>query len=90
MACNFCKFDLYIKNVQYAKPLLAPMTKAEELRQQLLDLTGEVYLQIPIEYCAMCGEKIPRTPKERGGEMCADNIIMLKYCPNTISRLIRA
>ena len=42
------------------------MTKAEELRQQLLDLTGEVYLQIPNEYCAMCGEKIIRTPKERG------------------------
>jgi hypothetical protein len=31
-------------------------------------LTGEVYLQIPNEYCAMCGEKITRTPKERGGE----------------------
>ena len=68
MACNFCKSDLYIKTVQYSKPLLAPMTRAEELRQELLDLTGEVYLQIPNEYCAMCGEKITRTPKERGGE----------------------
>ena len=28
------------------KPLLAPLTRAEELRQELLDLTGEVYLQI--------------------------------------------
>ena len=64
MACNFCKADLYIKTVQYTKPLLAPLTRAEELRQKLLDLTGEVYLQIPNEYCAMCGEKITRTPKE--------------------------
>ena len=66
MACNFCKSDLYIKTVQYTRPLLAPLTKAEELRQELSDLTGEVYLQIPNEYCAMCGEKIIRTSKERG------------------------
>ena len=63
MACNFCKADLYIKTVQYTKPLLAPLTRAEELRQELLDLTGEVYLQIQNEYCAMCGEKIMRTQK---------------------------
>ena len=68
MACNFCKSALYIKTVQYTKPLLAPVTRAEQLRQELLDLTGEVYLQIPNEYCAMCGERITRTPKERGGE----------------------
>ena len=63
MACNFCKSDLYIKTVQYTRPLLAPMTRAEELRQELLDLTGEVYLQIQNEYCAMCDEKIMRTQK---------------------------
>ena len=67
MACNFCKADLYMKTVQYTKPLLAPLTRTEELRQELSDLTGEVYLQIPNEYCAMCGDKITRT-KERGGE----------------------
>lgn len=66
MACNFCKSDLYIKPVQYTKPLLAPLTIAEELRQKLLDLTGKVYLQIPNEYCAMCGEKITRTPQKEG------------------------
>lgn len=63
MACNFCKADLYIKTVQHTKPLLAPLTRAEELRQELLDLTGEVYLQIQNEYCAMCGEKIMRIQK---------------------------
>lgn len=66
MACNFCKAELYVKTIQYTKPLLAPLTKVDELRYQLQDLTGEVYLQIPNEYCAMCGEKITRT-KERGG-----------------------
>ena len=63
MACNFCKADLYIKTVQYTKPLLAPLTRTEELRQELLDLTGEVYLQIQNEYCPMCGEKITRIQK---------------------------
>ena len=63
MSCNFCKADLYVKTIQYSKPLLAPMTRTDELRQQLMDLTGEVYLQIPNEYCAMCGEKIIRTPQ---------------------------
>jgi hypothetical protein len=58
MACNFCKANLYIKTVQYTKPLLAPLTKADELRYQLQELTGEVYLQLPNEYCAMCGSKI--------------------------------
>ena len=63
MSCNFCKSNLYVKTVQYTKPLLVPLTRADELRQQLLDLTGEVYLLIPNEYCAMCGEKITRTPQ---------------------------
>ena len=68
MACNFCKEDLYIKTVQHTMSLLAPLTRAEELRQELLDLTGEVYLQIQNEYCPMCGEKITRIPKERGDQ----------------------
>ena len=65
MACKFCDTKLYIKTAQHTKPLLPPLTKVEELRQQLHDLTGEVYLQIPNEYCAMCGEKITHTLKER-------------------------
>ena len=65
MACNFCKADLYIKTVQHTKTLRAPLTRAEELRQELLDLRGEVCLQIQNEYCAMCGEKIMRTKKNK-------------------------
>lgn len=57
MACNFCNAEIYIKTIQYVKPILAPLTREEELRQQLLDLTGEVYLPLPNKFCPMCGEK---------------------------------
>lgn len=57
MACNYCKAEIYVKTIQYAKSLLAPLTRAEELRQQLQDLTGEVYLQLPNKFCPMCGER---------------------------------
>lgn len=57
MACNFCNAEIYIKTIQYTQPLLAPLTKADELRQRLQDLTGEVYLQLPNEFCPMCGER---------------------------------
>ena len=71
MACNYCKAKLYIKTMKYAKSALAPFTRVGELRQQLEDLTGEVYLQIPNEYCAMCGDKITLPPQkeEQNGRM---------------------
>ena len=67
MACNFCKVKLYFKTTQNTRPLLAPLTRAEEIRQELLDLTGEVYIQLNNEYCPMCGDKITCTPKNDGG-----------------------
>ena len=58
MACNFCKVPIYIKTVQYTAPLLAPMTEAEELRQRLTNITGEVYLPMINRYCPMCGRNL--------------------------------
>lgn len=58
MSCNFCNQTVYMKTVQNIKPALAPMTRVEELRQELLNLTGEVYIPLPNEYCPMCGEKV--------------------------------
>lgn len=58
MSCNFCNTDLYIKTVQYAAPLLMPLTREDALRQQLESLTGEVYLKVQNKYCPMCGAKI--------------------------------
>lgn len=54
--CDFCKKTFYVKTIQYAKPLLAPLTPEEELRHKLLELTGEVYIPLPNQYCPMCGE----------------------------------
>lgn len=53
--CNFCKKPIYIKAVQNTMPILAPMTRAEELRQELINLTGKVYLQLQNKYCPICG-----------------------------------
>ncbi len=57
MACSFCKVPIYIKTIQYSAPILAPMTREQELRDELLNLTGEVYLPLQNQYCPMCGEK---------------------------------
>lgn len=54
--CNMCKTKIYIKTVQCMKPLLAPLTPEQELRDKLLDMTGEVYLPVPVKYCPFCGE----------------------------------
>lgn len=56
--CNYCNAPIYIKTVQYTKPLLAPLTEVQALRDRLTDLTGEVYLKIPKKFCPVCGEKI--------------------------------
>lgn len=58
MGCPFCKVPIYVKTVQYSAPILAPMTEAEELRQRLTDLTGEVYLTVLNRYCPMCGKDL--------------------------------
>ena len=57
MGCSFCNSDIYIKTVQYAAPMLAPLTPADELRQKLQDLTGEYYLRVEHNFCPMCGER---------------------------------
>ena len=61
--CNYCKSPVYVKTIQYLAPVLAPMTRTEELRQQLYNLTGEVYLELPKQFCPMCGRKLPQPPK---------------------------
>ena len=61
--CNYCKVPVYVKTIQYTAPVLAPMTRVEEIRQQLYNLTGEVYLQLPKRFCPMCGRRLPQPPK---------------------------
>lgn len=56
--CYFCGIPIYMKAITHTKSLLAPATRAEELKQQLHDLTGEVYVLVDSEYCPLCGKKL--------------------------------
>ena len=56
--CNFCGTPIYVKTVQHTKPLLAPITRADELRHELLNLTGEIYLLLEAKFCPLCGAKM--------------------------------
>ena len=57
--CEFCKIPIFIKIPKIQKSLLAPLTHTEELRQELEDITEEMYIQISNRiYCPMCGRKL--------------------------------
>lgn len=56
--CGFCGTTLYVKTVQHTMPLLAPITRADELRHELLNLTGEIYLPLEAKFCPVCGAKM--------------------------------
>lgn len=56
--CEFCGTTLYVKTVQHTMPLLAPITRADELRHELLNLTGEIYLPLEAKFCPICGAKM--------------------------------
>ena len=56
--CEFCGTTLYVKTVQHTMPLLAPITRADELRHELLNLTGEIYLPLEAKFCPACGAKM--------------------------------
>ena len=56
--CYFCGTQIFIKTITCMRSVLAPATRAEELRQQLHDLTGEVYVPIESKYCPLCGKEL--------------------------------
>ena len=59
--CTFCDMPLYVKVKRYTAPLAAPLTRADELRQALLNLTGEEYVQLDNIFCPICGRQIKDT-----------------------------
>lgn len=56
--CSHCDRKYYIKVKRYLRPLLAPVTHAQELEQELENITGESYMQVKINYCPICGRKV--------------------------------
>ena len=58
--CKYCNQEFYIKTTQVITPLTDPLTGEQELRDELVNLTGEIYLPISISFCPICGEKIER------------------------------
>ena len=58
--CSYCEVDIYIKVKKYMKSALAPATHTEELKQELEDKTGEMYITFPKNYCPMCGRKLEK------------------------------
>ena len=56
--CEYCNAKYFVQIKKYTKPLLVPLTEAEELNNKLIDLTGIDYIQIPVNYCPMCGRKL--------------------------------
>ena len=65
MNCNFCNADIFIKTIQYSKPILAPASEVGVLRQKIQDMTGEAFVILPKRYCPMCGAKLAELKGER-------------------------
>lgn len=56
--CEYCNAIYYVEVQQLTKPILAPLTHAEEIRQELINITGINHLRIKANYCPMCGRKL--------------------------------
>lgn len=55
---NCCSTKIYIKTMRYAKPFSMPLTREEEVRQKLIELTGEEFVNIDAIFCPFCGKKL--------------------------------
>lgn len=62
--CEYCNATYYVEVQQLAKPLLAPLTHIEEIRQELINITGINYLRIKAKYCPMCRKEAGRVKFE--------------------------
>lgn len=56
--CGSCNAIYYVEVEQLMKPMLAPLTHTEEIRQELINKTGINHLRIKANYCPMCGKKL--------------------------------
>lgn len=56
--CEYCNVKFYVQVKRYIKPISAPLTEVEELEHELINKTGLQYIEMPINYCPMCGRKL--------------------------------
>ncbi len=56
--CNYCNAQLYVKVQRFLRPVLAPLTRAEELMDEYTNLTGMAFVPLEKRYCPVCGEKL--------------------------------
>lgn len=61
--CEYCNAKIFVQIKRYTKPLLAPLTKVEQLENELINKTGLQYIQILNNYCPMCGKKLKEENK---------------------------
>ncbi len=54
--CELCDVPIYVKTRKVMKNLSAPLTNKERLRQELQNITGEMYSEFPRRYCPHCGK----------------------------------
>ena len=63
--CEYCNAIYYVEVHQFVKPILAPLTHTEELRQELINITGINHIRIKANYCPMCGKKLGGITNDR-------------------------
>lgn len=51
-------FDLYVKVPRYTRRMSMPLTREQELIEQLEDYVGEGYISYFPQYCPICGKKV--------------------------------
>lgn len=51
-------FNLYVETPRYARKMSMPLTKEQELVEQLEDFLGKNYITYIPQYCPVCGKKI--------------------------------
>ena len=56
--CGFCDAKIFVQFERATLPTLAPATEVAQLEYELINKTGLEYVQIPNNYCPMCGRKL--------------------------------
>lgn len=62
--CSYCNIPLYIKVQQLLRPVLAPLTRADALMDEYINLTGYAYVPLEKSFCPVCGRQIQEHPRQ--------------------------